>query len=308
MAFDKKTLVLPDGTTFEEHNIVTSGDVILGNHVKCGFGIKTDGRVFGGQGIEVQGDIDCGGDLRLDQSCHVVGDIRSGANAYLGERVYVKGDLALEGDLNVGDDVRIGGQLKAKGWVNKRSPVPLLIYIFIYLLELLRMGQSDEVERILKELEEAESEEIAVGDVFLFIPDGSEIGVQASTVKGALETGAGCRVLGNLTVKGDVRLGEGTRIHGALRCEGDVIMEPDAEVEGDLDATGKVVVGEGCQVLGDLTAKSVDMFTSATVDGKIVALDGVKFRTEEQERRRKTAEGKKEEFEGKASDLVDLLG
>lgn len=308
MAFDKRTLVLPDGTRFEEHTIVTTGDLILGNHVQCGFGLKTDGRVFGGQGVQVDGAVACDQDLRLDQSTHILGDIECGANVYLGERCFIQGDLALEGDLDVGDDVRITGQLKAKGWVNKRSPVPLLIYIFIYLLELLRLGQSDEVDRILKELEEADDEEIAVGEIYLFVPDGSEIGLERSTVKGHFEAGDACRVLGNLTIKGAATLGEKTRVHGALRADGDVTMMPESEVEGDLESGGHVVVGEGCQVLGDLRAASVEMYTSATVDGKILAEGGVTFRTEEQERRRKTAETKAEEFEGKSADLVDLLG
>lgn len=308
MAFDKKTLVLPDGTRFEEHTIVTTGDLILGNHVQCGFGLKTEGRVFTGQGAKVEGRIECTEDLRLDQSTHVLGDVEAGANAYLGERCFVQGDLALEGDLDVGDDVRITGQLKAKGWVNKRSPVPLLIYIFIYLLELMRLGQSEEVDRILKELEESEDEDIAVGEIYMFIPDGSELDLQKTVVKGGLQAGDDCRILGNIQVAGNAEIGEKTRIHGALRVEGDVILWAEAEVEGNLEATGKVVVGEGCQVLGDLKANEVEMYTSATVDGKIVAEGGVKFRTEEQERKRKTAEEKAEEFEGKSADLVDLLG
>lgn len=308
MAFDKRTLVLPSGTSFEEHHIVSTGDFILGNHVKLGFGIRTDGRVFAGQGAKIEGDIECGGDLRMDQSVHVVGDVASGANAYVGERCFIKGDLALEGDLDVGDDVRIGGQLQAKGWVQKRNPVPLIIYIFIYMLELLRMGQSDEVERILKELEETDEEDIAVGEVFLFIPDGSEIDLQKTIVKGHLDAADGCRIMGNVEVRGDAIIGDDTRIHGALRADGDVTLYPGAEVEGDLTAGGKVVVGEGCQILGDLKAQEVEMYTSATVDGKIIAEAGIQFKTEAQESRRKTAEEKTEEFDGKAADLVDLLG
>ncbi len=308
MAFDRRTFVLPEGTAFEEHTIVSTGDFILGNHVKLGFGIKTDGRVFAGQGAEVLGRVDCGDDLRIDQSVHIEGDIECGANAYLGERCFVKGDLALEGDLDVGDDVRITGQLKAKGWVQKRSPVPLIIYIFIYLLELLRLGQSEEVERILKELEDAQEDEIAVGDTFLFIPDGSEISLQESLIKGGLDTGADCRILGNLTIKGDAVVGDGTTIHGALRADGDVTLYPGSEVQGELVAGGKAVVGEDCQVLGDLKAAEVEMYASATVDGKVLADGGVRFKTEEQERRKKTGDEKVEEFEGKAADLVDLLG
>lgn len=308
MGFDKRTLVLPAGTVFEERTIVTKGDLILGNHVRCGFGLRTEGRVFAGQGAEVDGDIWCTGDVRMDQSCHIQGGIEGGADVFLGERCFVQGDLALEGDLDVGDDVRIGGQLKARGWVNKRNPVPLVIYLFIYLLELLRMGQSEEVERILKDLEEADDAEIAVDEVYLFIPDDCEIGLQESRVKGGLRTGDEVRILGNLVVEGDVELGAATRLHGALRADGDVTLLPGAEVQGSLKATGAVVVGHGCQVLGDLEADRVEMYPSATVDGKVLAEGGVRFCTEEQMAAGRTAEQKvAESEEGKAADLVDLL-
>jgi predicted acyltransferase (DUF342 family) len=310
MPFDKRTLVLPPQTAFEERTIVTTGDLILGNHVKAEFGLQTDGRVFTGQGAEIEGHVRCDGDARLDQSTSISGDIVCKANVYLAERCFIQGDLDLEGDLDVGDDVRIGGQLKAKGWVNKRNPVPLVLYIFIYLLELLRLGKSEEVERILKDLEDSEDADIAVDEVFMFVPDGSTLGIQDSSVKGGILTGPRCRVLGNFRADGDVLLGEGTTLYGALRVtNGNVELEPDVEVQGSLQADGHVIVGEGCQILGDLTAKSVEMYTSATVDGKILAEHGVTFHTEAQDRRRLTAEQKVEEVEtGKAADLVDLLG
>lgn len=308
MAFDKRALVLPAGTRFEERTIVGKGDLILGNHVRSDFGIKTDGRVFAGQGVELGGHVEADGDIRMDASTHILGDVRGEGNAYLGERCFIQGDLDLAGDLDVGDDVRIAGQLKAKGWVNKRNPVPLVVYILLYLLELLRLGKSDEVEKILAELEDADDVEIAIDEVFLFIPDNTKLGLQKSDVKGGLHAGEDCRILGNFTVHGDVHVGDRTVFYGALRVEGDVELRPDSEVQGSLEATGKVIVGEGCNILGDLVAASVEMYTSATVDGKIKAEDGVEFRTEAQERAKETAAAKVEEMDGKASDLVDLLG
>lgn len=307
MAFDKKTFVLPRGTVFEEHTIVSHGDLILGNRVHCGFGVQTGGRVFAGQGTEIQGDVRATGDVRIDQSTHIEGDVSSDANVYLGERCFVKGDLTVEGDLDVGDDVRVGGALKAKGFVQKRNPVPFVIYVFIYLLELLRMGQSAEVERILKELEDADEVELAVDEVFLFVPDGSRIGLQESDVRGALEAGEDVRILGNLTIHGPATLHRGVRVLGALRADEDVSLGPDCEVQGEVRSGGTVTVGEGTQVLGDLKAKAVVMYPGATVDGKIRAEEGVEFRTEKQAAAEETAKGKVEEFAGKAADLVDLL-
>ena len=308
MAFDRKTFVIPPGTVFDERLVTTPGDVVLGDHVRFGFGVKAEGRLFGGQGIEVDGTVSCKGELRLDQSSHVLGDVDVGGNAWLGERCFVGGLLSLEGDLDVGDDVRIGGALKAKGWVQKRSPVPLVLYLFIYLLELLRLGHSKEVEKILAEMEGMNEGDLMVGDVFLFVPDGSQVGLQSSEVKGGLEVGEKVRVLGNYTVRGKARVGAGATVHGALRADGDVVLAPGSEVQGELVSGGHVVVGQGCQVLGDLKAHTVEMHAQATVDGKIVAEGGVTFRSESQEEAQKAALAKVEEFKGKAGDLVDLLG
>ena len=114
MAFDKRTLVLPAGTVFEERSLGATGDVILGDHVRCGFGLRTPGRVFLGRGVEVTGDVEAGADLRADSSVHILGTARTGAFGYLGERCFVKGDLEVAGDLDVGDDMRVGGRLQTK--------------------------------------------------------------------------------------------------------------------------------------------------------------------------------------------------
>lgn len=309
MAFDKKTFVLPPGSVFEERTLVSPGDLILGNHVKCGFGLRTEGRIFLGQGAEVQGDVTCAGDLRADTSTHLEGVVKIGASGYLGERCFVKGDLEVAGDLDVGDDVRVGGRLQTKGWVNKRDPVPLVLYLFIYLLELMRLGHSVEVEKILKEMEDGGDADVLVADVFLFVPDGSTIGLTASDIHGHLEAGKDVRILGNLTVRGRAKLGPGVRVFGALRCDEGVEMQAGAEVQGDLVSGGEVLVGEGCTILGDLHGRSVVMFPSATVDGKVVAAEGVSFRTEVQVKGQATAEANLETFAvTKTADLTELLG
>jgi predicted acyltransferase (DUF342 family) len=263
-----------------------------------------------GRGVELKGDILCSGDLRADTSTHIEGSARVGAAGYLGERCFVQGDLEVEADLDVGDDVRVGGRLQAKGWVNKRSPVPLVLYVFIYLLELMRLGHSDEVEKVLKELEAGATDaDIAVAEGFLFVPDGSTIGIQSSDIHGHLEAADEVRILGNLTVRGKADLGKGVKVCGALRCDGDVNLGPGSEVQGDLVAGGAVSVGEGCTILGALHARSVVMFPSATVDGKIVAAEGVSFKTAEQVKAETIAVENVETFAvTKTADLADLLG
>lgn len=311
MGFDRRTLVLPPGTVLDDTTIVAPADLILGNHVRLGFGVRTPGRLFLGQGVEVTGPAQCGGELRMDSSSRIAGPTASGGNAYLGERCRIGGDLEVEGDMDVGDDVRVGGLLKAKGWVQKRNPVPLVMYVFLYLLEMLRLGQSKEVDRVLKELEQSEAEapgeEILVGDHFLFVPDGTVLTPTKGEVQGGLEVGAHVRVLGNLTVRGNARLMAGARVLGALRCEGDAVLDEGAEVQGELAAGGKATLAHGCSVLGDLRAQTVEMVTTATVDGRIVAQQGVSFRSPQQLEATATAQQKVQEYGGKAADLLDLL-
>jgi predicted acyltransferase (DUF342 family) len=142
MVFDRKTLVIPGKTQFEEKIISSVGDVVIGDRSLVHFGIKTNGRIFVGEYVITDGDLSAKNDVRIDIFSSIGGDISSGGNVYLGEKVKVAGKLSLAGDLDVGDNVEIESGFEAKGWINIRSPIPTVIYIFIYLLQLLKMGHS----------------------------------------------------------------------------------------------------------------------------------------------------------------------
>jgi predicted acyltransferase (DUF342 family) len=304
MVFDKKTLIIPDDTKFEEHTILTVGDVILGNHVRLDFGVMTSGRFFAGESVHIEGDVKADGDVRLDMFSKVEGGVESKGDVYLGEKSRIEGTLRLEGDLDVGDDVEIPKGFEAKGWINIRNPIPMVVYIFLYMLELMRMGKSEEVEKILAELEAEAEEEILIGDVYLWVPDGCRLGLTQSEVKGNLRIGGGCRVLGNYVVKGDVFVGKNTRVFGAIRATGTITLADEVEVQGELQVNGHAEIGEGCHVLGDLLAQSVKMHQSSIIDGTLSAPDGVKFTTKKQ----KEMEEKVARFEAdQLDDLVDLL-
>jgi len=154
MVFDRQTLVIPDGTTIDEGCIRTTGDVIIGDRCLVQYGIKTDGRIFVGEHVIIDGDLFATGDIRMDIFTRIRGNVNSDQNVYLGEKVSVDGKLSVTGDLDVGDSVNVKDGFEAKGWINIRSPIPMVIYIFIYLMQLLKMGHSEEIERILEELEE----------------------------------------------------------------------------------------------------------------------------------------------------------
>jgi predicted acyltransferase (DUF342 family) len=302
--FDKRSLVIPDGTRFEERTLIAPGDVILGNFTRVEFGLLTPARVFGGENAKIRGRVETGKEVRLDNFCLVEGDIQSAGNVYLGEKTRIEGKLIVGGDLDVGDDVAITKGFEAKGWINIRSPIPIMIYLFIYLLELMRLGKSAEVEKLLDELEAAQ-EQIQISDKFLFVPDHSTLGLQHSTIAGNFFVGRDCRVLGNYHVKGNGVLGPGSKLYGALRAEGLVRLQGGSEVQGTIETSGKVVIGEGCRVLGDVRAAEVEMFPSSIVDGKIVAPSGVKFSTVQSQ----AMDERMERYTaGLNDDLVDLLG
>lgn len=303
MPFDKKSFVVPDGTRFEEHTIVAPGDVVLGNHVRFEFGVATNGRVFAGENVHLDGHIKTPTDLRLDNFCRVNGTVESGGNVYLGEKTRVEGKLVVGGDLDVGDDVAIAQGFEAKGWINIRSPVPLVIYLFLHLMEMLRLGKSDEVEKILAELE-ANQERIQIQEGFLYVPDGSTVGLTNSVIKGNLFIGKGCRVLGNYVVHGNVNVGPEARVFGALRAAGTVRIQGRAEIQGTIESSRAVLIGEGVRVLGDVRGETVDMYHSAVVDGRVVAPGGIRFSTQQslamQEKVERYAAGMRD-------DIVDLL-
>lgn len=304
MAFDRKSMVVPDGTRFEEHTIVAKGDVILGNHVTSEFGLMTEGRVFAGEASRLGGHVKADADVRTDNFCRVEGDVECGGNVYLGEKTRVEGKLTVEGDLDVGDDVAIAKGFEAKGWINIRSPVPTVIYLFLYLMEMLRMGKGQEVEKILGEVEEAK-ETIQIGKNFLFVPDRSQIGLTASIVRGNLFIGRDCRILGNYTVHGNVTLGPGAKLYGAIRSSGVVKLQAESLVEGAVEAGHMAEIGEEVRVMGNVRAPKVEMFQSATVDGEIKAPDGIKFSTKQS----REMEEKVERYAaGMRDDVVDLLG
>ena len=62
MTFDRKTLVIPDKTRFEEQLISTKGDVVIGDRSLLQFSINTDGRVFIGEHVITGGNLNATND------------------------------------------------------------------------------------------------------------------------------------------------------------------------------------------------------------------------------------------------------
>ena len=279
MTFDRKTLVIPNDTKFEEKTIVTTGDVVIGDRCLINFGIKTDGRIFIGEHVIVDGNLEATNDIRADIFSTIGGDVNSGGNVYFGEKVKIKGKLSLSGDLDVGDSVEIDKGFEAKGWINIRSPIPVVIYVFIYLLQLLKMGRSEEIDRILEEIEENDGDTIPISETFLFIPNNSIIGVQKSKIDCNVRIGKNSRLLGNYDVKGNTFIEKNSIIHGTLKSTGDIFCGKNTKIQGNINSDGDVKIEDKSKVAGNISGNKIFLSKTTEVNGELFAKKGISFMT-----------------------------
>ncbi len=277
MTFDRKTLVIPDETKFEEKTIFTNGDVIVSDRSLIRFGIKTNGRIFVGEHVIIDGDIDSSKDIRIDTFSHIGGNVKSGGNVFLGEKVKIDGKLSLSGDLDVADSVSVNEGFEAKGWINIRSPIPIIIYIFIYLVQLLKMGHSEEIEKLLNEIEENNGETIPISDIFLFIPNNSIIGIQKAQIDSNLHIGKKSLIIGNYNVKGNIVIDDDVILFGSIKNSNNISCGKNIKIHGNIDCNGEVRIDDNTLIAGDIFGDKIYISKFATIDGMLQANKGVSF-------------------------------
>jgi len=277
MTFDRKSLVIPDNTKFEERVISTIGDVVVGDRSLLQFGIKTDGRIFVGEHVIIDGNLIATNDIRVDIFSEVGGDVQSGGNVYLGEKVKVNGKLSLKGDLDVGDSVKIENGFEAKGWINIRSPIPVVIYIFIYLLQMLKLGHSEEIDRILEELDQNNGDTIPISENFIFVPNNSIIGISKSQLNNDIRIGKECKVLGNFDSKGNISVDDKSEIYGTLKAKGDISCGENVKIHGNVIASGKINISKDTFIVGNVSGERILLSKTATIQGTLLAEQGISF-------------------------------
>ncbi|MFD1634401.1 polymer-forming cytoskeletal protein [Haloplanus ruber] len=255
-------LEIPDGTTVEEHDLVTDGDVIVGGQSTVEFGVR--GRnVIAGERAQFGGDIEAEGNCRLDMWCDVAGNVLVGDDAYLGERVHVGGQLMVSGDLDIGDDVEIDEGFEANGWIVIRNPVPTLVFYFIVLSQLLRVGEQGAADEIAEALSGDAPEDPLV------IPRGSEVSDDAWQVSTPASVGDDCRLHGNLRAE-SIDVGADNNVFGSLRARGDVTVAERTRIHGDVTTRGGTVrLDPDVRVLGDVSCTDLELHEDAVVDGTI---------------------------------------
>jgi predicted acyltransferase (DUF342 family) len=269
-------LVIPDGTTAEERDLVTEGDVIVGGQSNVEFGVR--GRnVMAGERVRFGGDIEAEEDCRLDMWCDVAGNVLVGQDAYLGERVHVGGQLKVAGDLDIGDDVNIEEGFEANGWIVIRNPMPTIVFLFVYLSQLLRIGEEEAAEEVVSELLES-------GDADhepLVVPRNGRVSDDAWQVSTPATIGRSCRLHGNIRAEA-IEVGTDNNVFGSLRARGDVVVGEDTRIHGDVTTRGgNVVIETGARVLGDVSCDDLTIHVGATVDGAMRPRGEVRMETGE---------------------------
>jgi len=272
-----KTFVVPDRTRMEEHTIVVDGDVIIGNHSEIRYGIISNSSILG-ERVEISGDLISRSDVRVDIWSHIGGNIKTGTNAYIGEFVTIDGKLVVKGDLDIGNDVRINGGFEAKGWIVVRNPIPVIVYLYLYISELLRIGKDEEVEKALNELFEDDAGAVSVNS--MVIPNGSRISIDSIRVPSKALIGSGCRLVGNIRAT-SLEMANDTTLYGSIRTIQDVTLGKSNIIHGNIVSRGNVYIREKTHVLGEINAQAIKIHESARVDGVMRASGGIVFEREE---------------------------
>ncbi|WP_181692473.1 polymer-forming cytoskeletal protein [Natronomonas sp. LN261] len=265
-------LVIPDGTHVKEHDLVTDGDVLIGGQSTIELGVR-GGSVVAGERVSFGGDIEADGDCRLDMWCEVDGNVLVGDDAYLGERVHITGQLIVSGDLDIGDDVDIDEGFEANGWIVIRNPMPTIVFLFVYLSHLLRIGEEEAAEEVATAAF-ADDPEAAEPTR---IPRGARVSDDAWRVSTPASIGDDCRLHGNIRAT-DIEVGTETEVFGSLRSKGAIRVGRGTVIHGDVTTRdGDVRIAPGVHVRGDISCGRCELSEAAEVDGTIRANDGIRF-------------------------------
>ena len=268
--FDPQTLVVPDGTRMEERTIVVDGGAIIGGGTSIEYGIIAD-EITIGEHVKIYGEVSARSDVYIDRRSEIGGTVRANGDAHLGEFTKIDGKLAVAGNLDIGDHVSIKDGFEARGWITIRNPIPLIIFLYMYLSALIRSGKDEEVEKALDDLFSDDSDE--VDTPMLVLPAKSRITLSAIETGKPAHIGDDCRLQGNIRAE-SVAMGSNITLFGSIRAK-DITIRENCTVHGNIDASGNVSIGSGNHVLGDLRARAINIHRSAVVDGTMDAPRGI---------------------------------
>ncbi len=250
-------LIIPSNTRFEERYIVVDGDVLIGSNSKIGYGINAK-KIVVGERVEIEGDLFGREEVRLGAWCNVKGNVISKGDAYIGEFTSINGRLTVYGDLEIGRNVRIKNGFEAKGLITIQDPMPIIIFLFLYILELLRIGRIEDIEKLFGEEKFVSPLEVPENSVLNMetIKTSKDVLIRESRVLGNIRArninADNCEIYGSL--RGLDIFIDRSKIHGAIEGR-DVYVKNRSTVFGYIKAE-RVFMEEGCVVEGSIVGKS----------------------------------------------------
>jgi predicted acyltransferase (DUF342 family) len=153
--------------------------------------------------------------------------------------------------------------------------MPTLVFLFVYLGQLLRIGEEEAAEEMLSAMMDDDLEEQPV-----VIPRGSRVSDDAWQVSTPARIGDGCRLHGNVRAT-SMTVGRDNEVFGGLRAKEGVTLGAGTEVAGNVTTrSGTVRVGPDALVRGDVAADFVELHDDAEVQGSIRAREETTIVTE----------------------------
>ena len=270
-----KHCLLPDGTELQEHSIKTDRNIVIGEFCQIDYGLRGS-DVYVGESTKIREYVWANGDARIGNLCEIGSDVIARQDAYIGEGVKINGRLVVNGALDIGEKVEIGEGFEAKGEIEIRNPMPVLVFILIYLMTLLRIQNEKELDRILDDFFSEEEEKV---EVPLMIPARSRLNMKVFAVPSTMRIGKRCRLHGNIRA-GSIDVQQDSVIFGSLRARYRISIAGGVSVHGNVEGGSTVYLRRGAHVLGDVIAKSIVMHEDAKIDGIIEAPHGLRIERE----------------------------
>jgi predicted acyltransferase (DUF342 family) len=265
--------LLPDGTELQEHSIKTDRNIVIGEFCQIDYGLR-GANVYVGESTKIREYIWASGDARIGNWCEIGSDVIAKEDAYIGEGVKINGKLSVNGALDIGEKVEIKEGFEAKGEIEVRNPMPVYMFILIYLMTLLRIENEKELDRILDDLFSDDEEEMM--EIPLMIPARSNLNMKLFSVPSSMKIGKGCRLHGNIRA-GSIEVQQNTVIFGSLRARNRISVVEGVTIHGNVESGSTVHVKKGAHILGDVIAKSIVLHEDAKVDGTIEAPHGMRI-------------------------------
>jgi len=264
--------LLPDGTELQEHSLKTDRNIVIGEFCQIDYGLRGS-DVYVGESSKIREYVWANGDTRIGNWCEIGGDVIAKEDAYIGEGVKINGKLEVSGTLDIGEKVEIRDGFEAKGDIEIRNPMPVFMFIIIYLMTLLHIENEKELDRILDDLF---SEDEAKREIPLMIPARSKLDMKLFSVPSSMKIGKGCRLHGNIRA-GSIDVQADSVIFGSLRAKNRITVVSGVVVHGNVESGSTVYVKKGAHILGDVKAKSIVLHEEAKIDGTIEAPHGMRI-------------------------------